>query len=315
MMDMAKSRRAWGESWAPFLFVILWSSGFIGAKFGLPYAEPLTFLLWRFGFATLLLLAMALATKAPWPATLIQALHIAISGVLVNAFYIGGVFCSIYQGVPAGIVSLIAGLQPLLTAVVAGRLLGEKVYPRQWAGFFLGLAGVVLVLQNKISFAGSSALGLSLAIFALFGISAGTLYQKRYCGQMDLRSGGVIQFAASALVLLILAPVFETMRVQWTAPFIFTMIWLVLVLSLGAISLLNLLIRRGEASRVASLFYLVPPVTSLMAFFFFGEKLGGTALAGMLLTVTGVALAIKRQSAVAGETESMGEVILQGADD
>lgn len=279
---------------APILFVILWSTGFIGAKFGLPYAEPLTFLLWRYGFVTLLLLTVALLMRAPWPTSRAQVAHIALSGVLINSVYIGGVFCAINQKVPTGIVSLIVGLQPLFTAVVASRVLGEKVYGRQWVGFGLGLVGVLLVLGDKISFAGGNSTGVMMAIMALFGITTGTLYQKRYCANLDLRSGGVIQFAASTLTMALLAPLFETMQVQWTPSFIFAMTWLVLVLSLGAISLLHVLIRRGEASRVASLFYLVPPVTSVLAYLCFGERLGITALAGMMVTVTGVALAIKR---------------------
>ena len=278
----------------PGLFVILWSTGFIGAKFGLPYAEPFTFLLWRFGFVTVLLVALALLMRAPWPASPAQVAHIAMSGFMVNGLYIGGVFSAIHQGVPTGIVSLIAGLQPLLTAIVAGRLLGEKVSRRQWVGFGLGLVGVLLVLMDKISFAGGSRLGVLMAVFALFGMTAGTLYQKRYCAHLDLLSGGAIQIGASALAMAVLAPLFETMKVRWTGAFVFAMVWLVLVLSLGAISLFNLLIRRGEASRVASLFYLVPPVTSLLAFLLFGERLGITALTGMLVTVTGVALAVRR---------------------
>jgi drug/metabolite transporter (DMT)-like permease len=279
---------------APILFVMLWSTGFIGAKFGLPYAEPFTFLLWRYGFVTILLLSLTLVTRAPWPVSLNQAAHIAFAGVMVNAVYIGGVFSAIYQGVPSGIVSLIVGLQPLFTAVVAGRLLGEKVSGRQWFGFGLGLAGVVMVLMDKISFASGSPQGIMMSILALFGITAGTIYQKRYCAAMDMRSGGVIQFSASTLVMALAASFCETMQVQWTANFVFAMVWLVLVLSLGAISLLHVLIRRGEASRVASLFYLVPPVTSLLAFFVFGERLGISALAGMCVAVTGVALAIRK---------------------
>jgi drug/metabolite transporter (DMT)-like permease len=279
---------------APGLFVLLWSTGFIGGKFGLPYAEPLTFLLWRYGFVTLLLLMLALLMRAPWPASMAQTAHIAVSGVLVNGLYIGGVFSAIYHGVPTGIVSLIVGLQPLFTAVVAGRVLGEKVYARQWVGFGLGLVGVLLVLMDKISFAGGSPVGVGMSVLALFGITAGTLYQKRFCAHLDVRSGGVIQFGATTLTMALLAPLCETMQVRWTGPFMFAMAWLVLVLSLGAISLLHVLIRRGEASRVASLFYLVPPVTSLLAFFCFGERLGITALAGMFVTVTGVALAVRR---------------------
>jgi drug/metabolite transporter (DMT)-like permease len=279
---------------APALFVLLWSTGFIGAKIGLPYAEPLTFLLWRYGLVTLLFLALALLLRAPWPPTLAQVVHIAVSGLMVNALYIGGVFCAIYRGVPAGIVSLIVGLQPLFTAVVASRVLGERVYGRQWVGFVLGLVGMLLVLGDKISFAGGNSQGVLLALLALFGITAGTLYQKRFCCAMDLRSGAVIQFGASTAAMALVAPVFETMRIQWSGRFIFAMVWLVLVLSLGAITLLNVLIRRGEASRVASLFYLVPPVTSLMAFFVFEERLGVTALLGMGVSVTGVALAVRR---------------------
>lgn len=279
---------------APILFVMLWSTGFIGGKFGLPYAEPFTFLLWRYGFVTILLLSLTLAMRAPWPASAMQAAHIAFAGVMVNAVYIGGVFSAINQGVPSGIVSLIVGLQPLFTAVVAGRLLGEKVSGRQWFGFGLGLAGVVMVLLDKISFAAGSPQGVMMSILALLGITVGTIYQKRYCAAMDMRSGGVIQFSASALVMALAASCCETMRVQWTANFVFAMAWLVVVLSLGAISLLHVLIRRGEASRVASLFYLVPPVTSLLAFFAFGERLGVSALVGMFVTATGVALAIRK---------------------
>ena len=278
----------------PILFVMLWSTGFIGGKFGLPYAEPFTFLLWRYGFVTLLLLSVTLVMRAPWPTSLAQAAHIAFAGIMVNALYIGGVFCAINQGVPSGIVSLIVGLQPLFTAVVAGRLLGEKVSGKQWFGFGLGLVGVVMVLLDKISVAGGNPRGVLMSILALFGITVGTIYQKRYCAAMDMRSGGVIQFSASTLVMALAATLFETMRVHWTANFIFALAWLVLVLSLGAISLLHVLIRRGEASRVASLFYLVPPVTSLLAYLVFGERLGITALAGMVVTVVGVALAVRK---------------------
>ena len=279
---------------APGLFVLLWSTGFIGAKLGLPFAEPLTFLLWRYGFVTLIFLAVTLLLRAPWPSTWMQVVHIAVSGLLVNAIYIGGVFCAISQGVPAGIVSLIVGLQPLFTAVLASRVLGEKVYGRQWIGFFLGLAGILLVLGDKISFAGGNQCGVLLSLVALFGMTIGTLYQKRFCISMDLRSGAVIQFGASTLAMALIAPLFEKMQVLWSGRFIFAMAWLVVILSVGAISLLNVLIRRGEASRVASLFYLVPPVTSLLAFFFFDERMGHSALVGMVVCVTGVALAIRR---------------------
>ncbi len=294
MITTTRNRNSYWQIAAPLLFVMLWSTGFIGGKLGLPYAEPFTFLLCRYGIVTLLLLAVTVAMRAPWPASLTQAAHIAFAGIMVNAIYIGGVFSAISQGVPSGIVSLIVGLQPLFTAVVAGRLLGEKVSGTQWGGFGLGLVGVVMVLLDKISFAAGNPRGVLMSILALFGITVGTIYQKRFCASMDMRSGGVIQFSASTLAMALAATLCETMRIQWTANFIFALVWLVLVLSLGAISLLHVLIRRGEASRVASLFYLVPPVTALMAFLVFEERLGVTALTGMVITVIGVALAIRK---------------------
>jgi len=281
-------------SLAPGLFVVLWSTGFIGAKAGLPYAEPLTFLVWRFVLVTALLALLAWWTRARWPASAGEAGHVAVAGLLLHGGYLGGVFVAIHQGVSAGTMALIAGLQPALTAAAAGPMLGERVRPIQWIGLALGLVGVALVVNERFGVSAATPLGYALAFLALFAITAGTLYQKRFCANMDLRSGGVIQFAAAALVMALLAPLFETMRVQWTAEFIFALGWLVLVLSLGAITLLYVLIRHGEAARVASLFYLVPPVTALMAYVFFGERLGPLAFVGMVMTVVGVALVVAR---------------------
>jgi drug/metabolite transporter (DMT)-like permease len=282
----------------PAVFVVLWSSGFIGAKFGLPYAEPLTFLLWRFALVTLLLLALALALRAPWPRTAGEAAHIAVAGLLVHAAYLGGVFGAIAQGVSAGEMALIAGLQPVLTAAAAGPLFGERVTARQWTGLALGLVGVALVVQHRLALAAPLA-GYALAALAVAGITAGTLYQKRWCAHMDLRSGGVIQFSASTAAMALFAPLLETMRIHWTGEFVFALTWLVVVLSLGAITLLYLLIRRGEAARVTSMFYLVPPVTAVMAWLMFDEQLTATGLAGMVLTVAGVALVVHRPRASA----------------
>ena len=279
---------------APALFVLLWSSGFIGAKFGLPYAEPLTFLLIRFLLLVALLLPVALWMRAPWPESPQVAAHIALAGLLIHAGYLGGVFGAIYLGVPAGIVALIAGLQPIIAAVAAGPLLGEKVTVRQWSGLVLGFAGVVMVISDKATLQWGNMAGTALAFFALACFTAGTLYQKRFCSHFDLRSGGVIQYGASALALAPLAYFTETMQVVWSNPFIFALAWLTLVLSLGAISLLFLMIRHGEAARVASLFYLTPPVTAVIAYFAFGEKLGWAALAGMTLSAVGVALVVRK---------------------
>jgi len=277
----------------PFLFVFLWSTGFIGAKFGLPYAEPLTFLLARYVLVLCLMGTFALASRAPWPRDLRQVFHIGVSGILVHALYLGGVFMAIKHGLPAGVTALLVGMQPLLTACGAGWLLGERVSARQWLGLALGFVGVTLVVANKL---GDVALGAMLlpALVALFGITAGTLYQKRYCPRFDLRSGAVIQFLPTALLTAVAAGASETMVIDWTPQFVFALLWLVLVLSFGAISLLNLLIRSGSAVNVASLFYLTPPTTALIAWAVFGETLSGPALAGMVLAVGGVYLARAR---------------------
>lgn len=277
-------------SLAPPLFVLLWSSGFIGAKYGLPYAEPLTFLLIRFALVTAILLVVAVAMRAPWPANWRQAGHIGVAGLMIHATYLGGVFGAIHLGLPVGTTALITALQPLLTAIAAGPFLGERVTARQWLGFGLGLLGVLLVVANKLQLAAATIPAVACAVVAVLGITAGTLYQKRHCGRMDLRTGSIIQFAASGLALLALAPWLETMEVHWTAEFLFALGWLTLVLSLGAISLLLLLIRHGAASKTASLFYLVPAVTALIAWLMFGETMQAIGMAGMLITIAGVAL-------------------------
>jgi drug/metabolite transporter (DMT)-like permease len=277
----------------PFLFVFLWSTGFIGAKYGLPYAEPLSFLLTRYGLVIALMTMIALATRAPWPKDPTQWLHIGVSGVLVHAVYLGGVFVAIKHGLPAGVTALVVGMQPLLTALGAGWLLGERVSGRQWGGLALGFVGVGLVVSGK--FGEGAALGPMLvpALVALLGITAGTLYQKRFCAQFDLRTGSVIQFVPTAILTAIAVAWFEEFRIEWTPDFIFALGWLVLVLSLGAISLLNLLIRSGSAVNVASLFYLTPISTAVIAWVIFGEKLTSTAAIGMLLAVSGVYLVAK----------------------
>lgn len=275
----------------PLLFVFLWSTGFIGARYGLPYAEPLTFLFLRYCLVIALMLALALLTAAPWPRERRHWLHIAVSGVLVHGGYLGGVFVAIAHGLPAGVTALVVGMQPLLTACGAGWLLGERVSRRQWLGLGLGLIGVALVVAGKL--AAVAALGYMLlpALVALASITAGTLYQKRFCPSFDLRSGAVIQFLPTAVLTGGAALLFESNNVQWTGHFVFALLWLVLMLSLGAISLLNLLIRRGSAVHVASLFYLTPPTTALIAWAVFGETLGALALTGMALAVGGVYLA------------------------
>ncbi len=276
----------------PFLFVVLWSTGFIGARLGLPHIAPLTFLSIRYLAVLACMLPIALLSRAPWPQTARQWLHIGVSGLLVHGLYLGGVFVAISLGLPAGVASLVVGVQPLLTAVGAGFLLGASVSVRQWLGLLLGLVGVALVLSNKLG-AEFGAAALVPAVVALLAITAGTLYQKKFCPVFDWRTGAIAQFLPTALLTGALALLTEHRQIDWTGELFFALGWLVLVLSIGAVSLLNWLIRHSNAVNVASLFYLVPPCTALFAWLLFDNTLSGLALVGMGLTVWGVYLARK----------------------
>lgn len=285
----------------PALFVWLWSTGFIGAKYGLPFAEPFTLLLIRMLLTLALLAALAWFLGARWPGWR-GAGHLAITGLLVHGCYLGGVYYAIDGGMPSGIISLIVGLQPLVTSAAAIVVLHEKVSVRQWLGLALGLVGVCLVLLEK--FGSGAAQGsfpawtLAWAALSLTGISLGTVYQKRRGTAADLVSGTLIQYAAAASLFAIGAFAFETREVDWALPLILSMAWLVFGVSIGAILLLMWLIRRGAASQVASLFYLVPPVTALEAYLLFGEQLGRVAMAGGALSILGVALVVMRPPTV-----------------
>ena len=273
---------------APGVFVVLWASGFIGAKFGLPYAEPLTFLTLRMALVASLIGIVIVLTCPPWPGRA-GIVHSAITGVFVHGLYLGGVFVSLQHHLPAGLVALVVSLQPILTTTLANRWLGERVVPRQWAGLLLGIAGVALIVQGKAA-GETTAIGWIAAVVALIGMTIGTLYQKHFGGSIDWRPGFLVQYAAAGTVLGIGALLFETRTVTWTAEFVFALAWLVFVLSFGAIWLLYFLIRRQAAARVLSLFYLTTPVTALMAYYAFGERLEPLALFGMAVCVAGVFL-------------------------
>ncbi|MEQ5801072.1 DMT family transporter [Halomonas sp. H10-9-1] len=295
------SHRLWLAA-MPLLFVVLWSTGFIGAKFGLPYAEPFTFLFIRSALTLALLAPLAHWLSGEWPRDSRLWGHIAVSGLLVHGAYLGGVFYGIYLGMPAGLASLLVGLQPLLTAGLAGPLLGERLTTRQWLGLMLGLVGVALVLGGKLDpgeglFQGFGLGALGAVLVALLGITGGTLYQKRHCTGMPLLSGTVVQYLATVTLFGLGALLFEERSVEWAPVFTLTLGWLVLVLSISAILLLMALIKRGEASRVASLFYLVPPVTALQAWWLFDEALPPASLAGMAIAIAGVVLVVKGQPA------------------
>lgn len=274
----------------PLSFVLLWSTGFIGGKLGLPDAGPFTFLTVRFVIAALLLAIVAVATRAPWPTQPRDYVPLAVSGLLVHAIYLGGVFAAIAAGVQAGVAALIAGLQPVLVAIAAGPLLGERLRPRQWLGLVCGLLGVVIVVNHKLALGLGTPLGILLAVIALVGISAGTLYQKRFCAGMDLRSGAVVQFIAAAIGLAPFAHFLENWQLNPTPSFLFALAWLVLVLSVGAVTLLFMLIRRGAAAEVSALFFLVPPVTALLAWPLFGEQVEPATAVGLVVATVGVAL-------------------------
>ncbi len=276
----------------PLLFVLLWSTGFIGARLGLPHVEPLTFLLIRYLAVLACMVLVAVAMRAPWPKTVREWLHIGVAGLLLHGVYLGGVFIAISEGLPAGVTSLVVGVQPLLTAVGAGLLLGETVQKRQWLGLLLGLLGVGLVVAGKVG-TDFGMQALLPAVVALLGITVGTLYQKRYCPAFDWRTGAVAQFLPTAILTWLCAAGTESFHVEWVGEFWFALGWLVLVLSLGAVSLLNWLIRHTGAVNVASLFYLVPPCTALFAWMLFGDTLSGMALVGMGVAVAGVYLARK----------------------
>jgi drug/metabolite transporter (DMT)-like permease len=274
---------------APLLFVLLWSSGFIGAKLGLPYAEPMTFLSIRMSAVVALLGLLILATRPPWPSRA-GALHSLVVGLLMHGCYLGGVFVSIAYHLPTGLAALVVSLQPILTATMANRLLGERVVARQWVGLLLGVAGVYLVVQGRIVGGETSVVAWAAITVALIGITVGTLYQKRFGGGIDWRPGFLFQYAGAGLVFGLGAIAFEQRAVQWTGELLLALGWLVFVLSFGAVWLLYFLIKRSAAASVVSLFYLTPPVTALMAWALFDERLEPLSIVGMIVCVAGVFL-------------------------
>ncbi|GGK67369.1 DMT family transporter [Amphritea balenae] len=283
-------------SLVPLMFVLLWSTGFIGAKYALPYIEPFYLLFIRMLLTLAVFTLLALIFKSRWP-TLRQGGHQAVTGFLVHACYLGGVFAAIKWQMPAGIAAIVVGLQPLLTALIGWQWMGEKLRSIQWIGLLLGLVGVMLILLNGNS-AGSFELqpaALIAIVLALLGISIGTLYQKRYGAGTDLLTGSIWQYLATALAMAVLAFVFEERQVEWSFQLILALGWLVFGLSISAILLLMFMIREGESARVASYFYLVPPVTSLEAWILFGEALSLVQVFAIAITVLGVYLVLKRR--------------------
>ncbi len=275
---------------APGIFVVLWATGFLVAKLGVPYAQPMTILAMRFVLAALMMAAVAALTRAPWPRSWRRIGHIAVVGVLLHAVYLGGCYVAIYRGMPAGMAALIVGFQPILTATVAGPVLGERTRALQWVGIVVGFIGLMMVLWERMVIDLSHPAALLFAILSLLGITSATIYQKRFCPSFDLRSGSAIQYVAASIIIVPLALILGIGEIVWAPAFVFALAWLVIVLSGVSIALLTWMISRGAASKVASLFYLTPPIAAVGSYLWFGETLSALALAGMGVIVCGLYL-------------------------
>lgn len=283
----------------PWVFVLIWSTGFVVARFGMPYAPPLTFLSIRYALSLVCFLAWIRLARVDWPSDVVQWGHLAVVGMLIHAGYLGGVWSAIKAGIGAGTVALLVGLQPVLTALWSswigargGALPRARASIAQWLGLALGLLGLTLVVWHKLGGGEVTPWNLALAVFALLSITIGTLYQKRFVAACDVRTASAIQLSAALIVSLPLA-LLETEPVAWRPQMIVALAWSVLVLTLGGSSLLYLLIQRGAATAVTSLMYLVPPCTATLAWLLFNESITGSMVLGMLLTATGVAMVVR----------------------
>jgi drug/metabolite transporter (DMT)-like permease len=296
-MVSPKQDNAWLRA-MPWVFVLIWSTGFIVARFGMPHAPPMKFLAVRYALSMACFLPWILLAGVKWPTTRTQWLHLAVTGVLMHAGYLGGVWAAVKAGMGSGLSALIVGIQPVLTAIwlssVGGQ--GAQVSRRQWVGLLLGFAGLVLVVSRKFGAGGpgdqANWFNLSFAVIALFSITAGTLYQKRFVQPCDVRSANTVQLAAALLVTLPLT-LLESEPMRWNAELAGAMAWSVLGLTLGGSSLLYLLIQRGAAATVSSLMYLVPPCTALIAWLLFDEPVTAVTVAGIALTAFGVSLVVR----------------------
>jgi drug/metabolite transporter (DMT)-like permease len=292
---MSKDFKNFAARAAPAIFVVLWSTGFIGTKYVLRGAEPLTYLAIRMAVVVALMAVIALIARPQWPDRAGIG-HSIVAAILVHGFYLGGTAIAIAHSIPAGLSALIPGLQPILTSTLANRWFGERVTPLQWGGLLLGLTGVVLILHNR-PMSGDAGWGWLASGVSLVSITLGTLYQRRYCGKIDWRSGNLVQYVAVTIFYVAAAWLFETNEVHWTREFVLALAWLAIMLSIGSIGLLYWLIRRSAATSVASLFYLVPGVTAVMAYLLFGEQLDKVAITGMVACAAAVFLVNRRAAA------------------
>jgi drug/metabolite transporter (DMT)-like permease len=291
-LQMSKDFEKLAARAAPAIFVVLWSTGFIATKYVLHSAEPLTYLTIRMAVVVAMMVVIVAIARPRWPDR-VGIAHSVVAGILVHGFYLGGTAVAIAHSIPAGLSALIPGLQPILTSTLANRWLGERVTPLQWIGLLLGLAGVVLILHNR-PMSGEAGWGWLASGVSLVSITLGTLYQRRYCNKIDWRAGNLVQYVAVMIFFAAAAGIFENNEVHWTREFVLSVAWLAVVLSIGSIGLLYWLIRRSAATSVASLFYLVPAVTALMAYVLFGERLDTVAIIGMIACAAAVFLVNRR---------------------
>ena len=277
----------------PAVFVLIWSTGFIVARYGMPHAPPFKFLVIRYALSIICFMLWIVLARVKWPSHRAQWLHLAVTGIFMHAGYLGGVWAAVKLGMGSGLSSLIVGLQPVLTALWLAAT-GYRIVPRQWLGLVLGFIGLVMVVSRKFGAGGEANwLNMSLIVGALFSITIGTLYQKRFVTSCDVRSANTVQLGAALLVTLPLAAL-ELEAIMWNAELVGAIAWSVLALTLGGSSLLYLLIQKGAAASVTSLMYLVPPVTAFIAWILFAEPITLTTVLGTLLTALGVALVVRQ---------------------
>lgn len=294
------SPKSFAVALAPALFVFLWSTGWISARAAAPYVDPLTFLAVRYALAGAIMVGICVAMSAPWPSSSGVRAHAVVSGILLHAAYLGPVWYVVAHGVPAGISGVLAGSQPLLTAILAPLLLGEAISRRQWLGTLVGFAGILLVLQPKLMGVDQAALGsmgwlLAINVVGMISVTLGTFYQKRFIPAGDLRTIAALQYAGAVAATLPAALLLEpSLHLEWRWQTIATMAWSVLAISIGAVLIMLWLIRSGAVARVGALIYLVPPVVAVEAWLLFGEQMTRGQMFGVGVVVVGVALAVRR---------------------
>lgn len=287
----------------PFLFITLYGSGFVATKYGLINASPLAFLLIRFLIAFVLLVFLCIILKVSWPKNAKEVLHIAMAGSLTVAVFSIGVYTSINMGVSPSLNALIIALQPAVVTLFAMYLLGEKISKKHWWGLLIGFIGVSFVVISKFDFDSTEMFGILMSFFALIGLSAGNLYQKKYCSEMNLFSGGVIQTLASSLLVLPLMLIYEDIRVDWNRDLIYAIVYMSVAVSIGALSVLYILIKNGEVSKVSSIFYLIPVCTALMSYIFFDEKIEMSVVVGIVTVLVGISLINRKDNKVQNRKE------------